>query len=347
MTATATDQRPNSPAPPGSGRPPRRANWPGGARWLSLGERFGLLVLIVAIIVAWSVRFPDTFATVHNWQIIGSSQSVNLIIALALMVPLLSNNFDLSVGSTASLASMLTAGLMARNGWNLLEAVLMVLVIGLLIGAVNGLLVTRFGLNGLIATLGSATVLDGTQSWYSHNLSISSGFSQKLVDFGTATVWKIPWLTVVALLIALVTGYVVAQTPFGRRLVAVGSSSPAARLVGVRVDRLVLASYMTSGGLAAAGGVLLLAQQGSATPGTTGIGVLLPALAAVYLGASTWTPGQFNVVGTILGLVLVAVIVSGLTLGGAATWVSGVADGGALILAVGASAAFRRRRRGA
>jgi ribose transport system permease protein len=115
----------------------------------------------------------------------------------------------------------------------------------------------------------------------------------------------------------------------------------------VRVDRLVLASYMTSGVLAAAAGVLLLAQQGSATAGTTGIGVLLPALAAVYLGASTWAPGQFNVTGTVLGLVLVAVIVSGLTLGGAAPWVGGVADGGALILAVGASAAFRRKRRGA
>ncbi|HEY3737509.1 MAG TPA: ABC transporter permease [Jatrophihabitans sp.] len=303
--------------------------------------------MLIAITVAWSAKYPNTFATVRNWQIIGSSQAVNLVIALALMIPLLSNNFDLSVGSTASLTSMLTAGFMARDGWNLGEAIVVVLVIGLLIGAVNGLLVTRFGLNGLIATLGSATVLDGLQSWYSHNLSISSGFSQHLVDFGTATLWGVPWLAVVALLIALAAGYVVTQTPFGRRLVAIGSSNQAARLVGVRVDRLVLTSYMTSGGLAAAAGVLLLAQQGSAIPGATGIGVLLPALAAVYLGASTWTPGQFNVIGTILGLILVAVIVSGLTLGGAATWVSGVSDGGALILAVGASAAFRRKRRGA
>jgi len=322
-------------------RPTRRLSW------LDVGERFGLLVLLVAIVILCSVKYPDTFATTANWQIIASSQSVNLVIALALMVPLLSNNFDLSVGSTAALSSMVAAGLMARDGLNLAEALVAVFVMGLLIGAVNGILVTRLGLNGLIATLGSATLLDGLQSWYSHNQSISSGFSQKLVNFGTDTLWKVPRLTVLALILALITAYVITQTPFGRRLVAIGSSSPAARLVGVRVDRLVLASYIVSGGLASVAGVMLLSEQGSATPGTTGIGVLLPALAAVYLGASTWTPGQFNVVGTILGLVLVAVTVSGLTLAGSASWVSGVCNGAALIIAVGASAAFRRKRRGA
>ncbi|CAN5648885.1 ABC transporter permease [soil metagenome] len=319
----------------------------GTSRWLSLGERFGLLALLVIISVVWSLRYPVTFASWGNWQVIASSQSVNLVIALALMVPLLSNNFDLSVGSTATLSAMIAAGLMAREGWSLGVSVLSVLVMGLVIGLVNGLLVTRLGLNGLIATIGSATVLDGLQSWYSDNNSIFFGISESLLNFGTATAWEVPWLTVVALLLALVTGYVITQTPVGRRLVAMGSSNEAARLVGVRVDRLVLASYMTSGLLAAAAGVLMLAQQGSAIPGVSGVGILLPALAAVYLGASTWTPGQFNVIGTIFGLLLVAVTVSGLTIAGSAAWVGGVANGTALILAVGASAAFRRKRRGA
>jgi ribose transport system permease protein len=346
MTATTSTEQTTGPTPLSSKelRSVRRSRK---LPWLDVGERLGLPVLLVAIVVLCSVKYPHTFATVANWQIIASSQSVNLVVALALMIPLLSNNFDLSVGSTAGLSSMVAAGLMARDGLNLAETLLAVFVMGLLIGAINGLLVTRFGLNGLIATLGSATLLDGLQSWYSHNLSISSGFSQSLVNFGTQTLWKVPRLTVVALLLALVTAYVITQTPFGRRLVAIGSSSPAARLVGVRVNRLVLVSYIVSGGLAAVAGVMLLSEQGSATPGTSGIGVLLPALAAVYLGASTWTPGQFNVVGTIFGLILVAVTVSGLTLAGSATWVSGVSNGAALIIAVGASAAFRRKRRGA
>jgi ribose transport system permease protein len=314
--------------------------------WLDLGERLGLPVLLAVIIIVCSVKYPQTFATVGNWHVIASSQSVNVIIALALMIPLLSNNFDLSVGATAALSSMVAAGLMSRNGFNLGEACLFVVGLGLLIGLVNGLLVTKLGLNGLIATLGSATFLDAMLSWYSKNLSISSGFSTRLVDFGTATILNVPWLTVMALVAAAVVGYVITQTPFGRRLVAIGSSDPAARLVGIRVDRLVLVSYLISGGMAAAAGILLLAQQGSATPGSNGIGVLLPALAAVYLGASTWTPGQFNVVGTMLGLLLVAVTVSGLTLAGAAPWVNGASYGAALIVAVGASAAFRRRRRG-
>ncbi|CAN5200393.1 ABC transporter permease [soil metagenome] len=345
MTTTMQPQT-DGPAQPDDKGDRKRLTWPTGPQWLTIGEKFGLLILLVGIVITWSVRFPDTFATEGNWKTIASSQSVNLVIALALLVPLLSNNFDLSVGSTASLSAMLCAGLMSRSGWSLPMAILGVLVVGVLIGAINGLLVTRLGLNGLIATIGTATVLDGLQSWYSDNLSISSGFSQKIIDFGTATLWKVPWIAVVALFLAAVVGYVVTHTPLGRRLVAMGSSNTAARLVGVRVDRLVLMSYMTSGALGAAAGVLMLAQQGSALPGASGVGILLPALAAVYLGASTWRPGQFNVMGTILGLLLVAVTVSGLTLAGAASWVGGVANGTALILAVGASAAFRRKRNG-
>jgi ABC-type sugar transport system ATPase subunit/ribose/xylose/arabinose/galactoside ABC-type transport system permease subunit len=315
--------------------------------WLGLGERMGLPALLVVVVIACSIAYPSTFATVGNWQAIASSQSVNVVIALALMIPLLSNNFDLSVGSIAGLSTMVAAGLMSRDGMGLVESCLLVLALGVFIGSVNGLLVTRFGLNGLIATLGSATVLDAMLSWYSNNVSISSGFSQRLVDFGTATIWHVPWLTVVGLSAAAAVAYLITQTPFGRHLVAIGSSNAAARLVGIRVDRLVLTSYVISGGMASLAGILLLAQQGSATPGSNGIGILLPALAAVYLGASTWTPGQFNVVGTVLGLLFVAVTVSGLTLAGAAPWVNGAAYGGALIVAVGASAAFRRRRRGA
>jgi ribose transport system permease protein len=343
---TTLPQHTDEPTRPDNERRRPRLSWPTGPQWLTIGERFGLLILLVGIAVTWSVKYSDTFATERNWQTIASSQSVNLVIALALLVPLLSNNFDLSVGSTASLSAMLAAGLMARQGWSLSMALVGVVVIGIAIGAINGLLVTKLGLNGLIATIGSATVLDGLQTWYSHNLSISSGFSQKIIDFGTANLWKIPWITVTALLMAVVVGYVVTQTPLGRRLAAMGSSNTAARLVGVRVDRLVLTSYMVSGGLGAMAGILMLAQLGSALPGASGVGILLPALAAVYLGASTWRPGQFNVVGTILGLLLVAVTVSGLTLAGAASWVGGVANGLALILAVGASAAFRRKRSG-
>ncbi|PPJ35712.1 ABC transporter permease [Nocardia nova] len=314
---------------------------------LQLGERFGLVLFLLSVIALFSIMHPDTFATEANWRVIVSSQAVTLVVALALMIPLLSNNFDLSVGSVAGMSAMLAAGVMARNHWSLLVACFVVLVLGMTIGLFNGLLVTKLGLNGLIATLGTSTILDGALSWYSKNLSISYGISDGLVEFGTKTIAGLPWLAAVAVIIAALVAYVVTQTPVGRKLVAIGSSSPAARLVGIRVDAIVLGSYVISGILGAGAGILLLAQQGSASPGANGISFLLPALAAVFLGASTWRPGQFNVMGTILGLLLVAITVSGFTLSGAASWVNSVCYGAALIVAVGASAWFRRRRTGA
>jgi ribose transport system permease protein len=318
-----------------------------GISWLSVGERFGLPFLLGMIIVLFTSTQPETFATAANWRAIIASQAVTLVLALALMVPLLSGNFDLSVGAVALLSAMVSAGMMSRHDWNIVVACGFVSLVGLVIGAVNGLLVTKFGLNGLIATLGTATIIGGLISWYSNNLSIATGISVKLSNFGTDTILGVPSLALTSGAIAVVVAYVVTQTPFGRMLVSIGSSAPAARLVGVRVNGMVLVSYVVSGGLGALGGILLLAQQGSASPGTSGIGIVLPALAAVFLGASTWSPGQFNVVGTVLGLLLVSVTVSGLTLSGAAPWVNPVCYGGALILAVGASSWFRRRSKGA
>lgn len=314
--------------------------------WMVLGERFGLPVILGAVIAYFTVTQPETFASSGNWTVILASQSVTLVLALALMIPLLSGNFDLSVGAVALLAAMLGAGTMARNDWSLLASCGFVLALGLGIGLINGVLVTRFGLDGLIATLGTATIMGGLISWYSENISIASGISERLTEFGTDTVLGVPSLTVAAGVLAVIVGYAVTQTPWGRMLVSIGSSPAAARLVGVRVSGMVLMSYAVSGVLAALAGVMLLAQQGSASPGTSGIGVVLPALAAVFLGASTWTPGRFNVVGTVLGLLLVSVTVSGLTLSGAAPWVTPVCYGGSLILAVAASSWFRRRSQG-
>lgn len=333
-------------APPSSGAAKPAAPQRRGFSWLTAGERFGLPVILAAVIIYFSLDQPEKFATSANWRIIIASQAVTLVLALALMVPLLTGNFDLSVGAVALLSAMVAAGMMSRHDWNLGVTCLFVLGMGIAIGLVNGVLVTKFGLNGLIATLGTATIIGGVISWYSENLSIAAGISEKLTEFGTDTMFGIPTLAVASVVIAAVIGYLMTQTPFGRMLTSIGSSAPAARLVGVTVNGMVLTSYVIAGGLAAVAGLMLLAQQGSASPGTSGIGVVLPALAAVFLGASTWTPGHYNVVGTIFGLLLVSVTVSGLTLAGAEPWVNPVCYGAALILAVGASEWFRRRAQG-
>ncbi|MCW2830465.1 MAG: hypothetical protein JWP31_1157 [Aeromicrobium sp.] len=333
--------------PPTRATPPATSKARGASKWLVYGERYGLLLVIVAVIITFSAMYPDSFATSNNWRTILASQSVTVVIALALMVPLLAGNFDLSVGSVAVLSSIIAAGLMSRHDVGLGWAILLVLLMAAAIGMVNGALVSRLGLDGFIATLGTSTILGGLIVWYSEGLSIASGISDGLVEFGAAEWLGAPKLAWVALIVALLVGYCVTQTPIGRKLVSIGSSAPAATLVGIPVGLMVFSTYVISALMGGMAGILLLAQQGSANPSGDGIGILLPAVAAVFLGASTWNPGQFNVVGTVLGLLLVAVTVSGLTLAGAEPWVNPVTYGSALTLAVAASAWSRRRRRGA
>jgi ribose transport system permease protein len=141
----------------------------------------------------------------------------------------------------------------------------------------------------------------------------------------------------------LAAWYVLAQTPYGRCLYAIGSNPRAARLVGIPVRRYVLLAFAAAGALAGLAGVLQTARTGGATadPGTS---LLFPALAAAFLGATAIRPGQFNVVGTVIGVLFVAVSVSGLTLAGASDWVNPVFNGAALLVAVVLSSLLGRQR---
>ena len=316
------------------------------SRWLIFGERYGLVFVLIFAIVLFSVIDSSTFPTVSNWRSIGSTQSVTVVLGLAFILPLVGGNFDLSVGANAIMCSVACASCMSRYGWPLAAAIAVAVGLGLLVGVFNGILVTRARLNGLIATIGTAALLQGVVTWYSSGLPIATGISQSLQDLGTKTTFGVPRLVVVAILAAAIVTYVLTQTPYGRRLASIGSNRNAARLVGVRVNALTMGSFILAGGIAGLSGVLIVAQQGSANPATDGIATLLPALTVAFLGASAFSPGEFNVPGLIVALLLIAVLVSGLTLRGAADWVQPLCNGVALIVGVGLSAYFRARRLG-
>jgi ribose transport system permease protein len=317
----------------------------GVSHWAVQAERFGLLVVLAIAIAIFGILKPGVFLSAANWQALISAQSVVLVISLALMVPLVAGNFDLSVGTIAIMSSIIAAGAMSRSGLPLWVAFVFAVVGGFIIGIVNGFLVTKIRLNSLIATLGTSAIIQGLVDLYTGGSSIANNIPGALTKFGSSRTFGISNLALIAVVIALIIMYVQMKTPYGRRLSAIGSSKPAAQLVGIRVNRVVFVSFVISGTLGGLAGMMMLAQQGSGNPAANGLSVLLPALTAVYLGASTLFPGKFNVPGTILGLVLVAVIVSGLTLLGVQSWVQGVTIGLALIIAVGASETFRRQRR--
>jgi ribose/xylose/arabinose/galactoside ABC-type transport system permease subunit len=308
-------------------------------------ERHALLLLLVAVATFFTFlpASSDAFLTQANMSVLLGNSATVALLALAVVLPLVCGYFDFSLGAIAAASTVVTAGLMSNNDMPLGLAASAGIGVGVLVGAVNGLLVTRFGLNSFVTTLGMATLIGGLVQWYTGGQTIINGLDPRLAEFGSTTLLGVPQVVYVVGVVAALLWYLLTQTPFGRSLYAVGSNPRSAALVGIRVQRSVWTTFILAGGIAGLVGVMALARSGSATadPGTT---LLFPALAAAFLGATAVRPGFFNVVGTLIGVLFVSVSVSGLTLAGASTWVSPVFNGAALLVAVGLSHYLGRSR---
>jgi ribose transport system permease protein len=219
-------------------------------------------------------------------------------------------------------------------GWG--PSILLAVAVAAGIGVVNGLLVARAGIASLVATLGASSIIVGLLTWYTDGESVLGTYPDVFLKLGR---W--PWPLVVLVVATAVLWYVLEQTPFGRRLYAVGSNREAARLVGIDVKAKVVLAFTLSGTLAGLAGVVAVARNSGANP-TVGPALLLPALAAAYLGATAFRR-VFNALGTTVGVLLVAFTVSGFTLAGIDPWVKDVINGAMLLIAVAAVAALRRR----
>jgi len=307
-------------------------------------ERFALPFLLAAIIILFSF-LPATssvFPTRANLQSLALTECVLAIAALAVTIPLVAGQFDVSVGPVLGMTSILTGKITVTWGGPVWLAVIVGPLVGACVGLVSGYVVAYMRTNSFIITLGVGTLVGGGVIYITDN-QIITGAPQSLVDVGTLTWFGVPYLGWILLVVALVAGWMLRSTLFGRRLAQVGSNPRAARIVGVRAERTVLLSFVASGFLAGLAGVLLFAQTGAANP-QIGAGYNLPALAAAFLGATTIRPGNFNILGTLVGVFFVGVAVNGLTLAGASDWAQPVFNGGALVLAVALSSVLARRQ---
>jgi ribose transport system permease protein len=235
------------------------------------------------------------------------------------------------------------ASVVGSHGAPVIVGIIIALVVGMAAGSINGALVAGLKLNGLVVTLGTYTLVGGIIQLYTHGTTISSGLPASLAEWSAHNWIGLPRPFILLIIVAAVVWYFLMHTPFGRKLESIGSNPNAARLVGIRVDWHVFASYMASGALAAAAGVLLTSTSGVGNP-TAGPSYLFPALAAVFIGSTAIRPGRYNVWGTIFGIFVVAVAIDGFTLLGAAAWVSEVFNGGALVIAVAVSTLMGRQR---
>lgn len=308
-------------------------------------ERYALVILGIAIFIFFSLNSATPqFSSAANLNNILASQAALGILVIATMIPLIAGHIDLSVGPAAGLASLICAGMMSKTGLPLVPAMAIAILVGIAIGVVNGTLVAGIGINSIVVTLGTSSIVGALVLWYSGGSSIVSGISTTLTDVGKEKILGIPEPFWILLAIVLIAFYVLEQTPFGRYLYSVGSSPRAAELVGLPVRKLTFISFLCSGGLAGFTGVLLLAVQGSGNP-LLGPTFTLPALAGVFLGATAITPGRYNVFGGILAIFLLAISVNGLTLLGAEPFVNELFNGVALLVGVGVSVYSGKRRR--
>jgi ribose transport system permease protein len=307
-------------------------------------EAYALLGLLVAVAVFFSVwsRTGDTFSSAANLRILVANQAVIGIVALGALIPLIANEWDLSVGANAGVAAIFSASAMS-SGRPVLVAIPLALGIGTSVGVANALLVTRIHVNGVITTLGMSTILAGVINQKTGGRSVASNIPSSVTEFGSRNWLGIPRVVFVLAIVALGVYYLLDHTPFGRYLYALGSNPRAARLVGLRTTLIVAASFVLAGVLSGAAGVLQVARQAGADP-RVGEGFTLPALAAAFLSAASIKPGKYNVGGTLVAIFFLATLNSGLSLAGAPAYVSRYVNGAALIIGVGLAAFLGRRR---
>jgi ribose transport system permease protein len=313
-------------------------------------ERGGLPLLLILMFLFFALdpTSSSTFTSSANLKNILSNQAVTGLVALAMVVPLTSGYFDLSVAATTGVANVATAATIGTHHWPIAAGIAFALLLGAVIGFINGFLVAKMQLNGFVVTLGTYTLLGGLVILYTKGQLIIEGIPSSFGHWGAADWFGVPRPFILLIVVAAVVWYLLAHIPFGRKLESIGSNESAARLVGINVTRTVWVSFVISGLLAAAAGVLQTSRAGNAGPETASA-FLFPALAAVFLGATTIRPGRYNVWGTIVGVYFVAISVSGFTLLGAEIWVQPVFNGTALVVGVALSTliARGRERRGA
>lgn len=297
-------------------------------------SNYGILVALLAIIVLFSALRPQTFPTLGNFGSILQANSAIVFIAFGLMLPLIAGHFDLSIAAMAGFGGILATGLMSRGTitqWPL--AVLVVVLVSVVVGLINGILVAYVKLNALVVTLGTQSVLFGAILLYSKGAVIYQDIPENFTALGQSRPFGIPLPFFYVLVAGLVLWYVLYFRPIGRKLYAIGGSEDAARLTGIKVDPMVVGAFVGASVLAGIGGCIQVAQVGSAAP-TSGSEFLLPAIAACFLGETSIRKGFFNVWGTMTAVFLVAAGTTGLFMLGAQAWVQPVFNGVVLIGAI-------------
>jgi ribose transport system permease protein len=299
-------------------------------KWLS-PKNISAIYVGVAILILFGLWIPDLFLTEITWRTLLNNNAIAALASLALILPLAAGVINLAIGTQVGAASIFVGWLLVKQGWSIPQALAICLVMGAIIGLVTGWLVVYARIESFIATLGVSSLLAAFIAGISSGRQIL-GMPPEFANLGTGTFLSITYPVYVLLGVAVLLWYYLERTSAGRRMYAVGGNIEAARLSGVRVNRVIITSLVLCGIVGALAGVLLTARLANADP-SIGPAYLLPTFTAAFLG-STQFGGRFNVWGTVISLYVLAAGVKGLQLAGAPVWIPDAFNGAALLIAV-------------
>ncbi|KXF92468.1 ABC transporter permease [Phaeobacter inhibens] len=306
---------------------------------------FGLVILTAFLIILFSVLLPNTFPTILNLRAIISDKAIIALLSLGAMIPMAAGRIDLTVGYGIVLWHILAISLQTLYGLPWPMAVAIVLILGLFTGFLNGLLVEVAQIDSFIATLGTGTVLYALALWHTGGRQMVGALPDSFYAINGTFVFGLPITGYYVLGITVAMWLILEYTPIGRYLYAIGANQRAAQLNGIPTRKFVIGAFMSSGFITAFAGVLL-ASKLRIGQASVGLEFLLPALVGAFLGSTTIKPGRVNVWGTIIGVAILAVGISGIQQFGGSFWVEPMFNGVTLLIAIGI-AGYAQRRKGA
>jgi ribose transport system permease protein len=312
-------------------------------RWATILQKWGVLIAFAGVIVFFSLARPESFPTWDNVRTILNVSAALAVMAAVLTIPMIMGDFDLSISNHVQLLGAVAVTLMAYRGLSAGVSVVVVLLMGAVIGGVLGAVIAYTNVSAFVLTLGAGILMLGVELQITHSQTVSSGLDPAYMDIANTRVLSLQLPIWIALAVTVVLWFVTRHTVFGRYLHAVGNSPEAARLAGVNVELVRTMGFVIVGLGAAIAGVIITSQAASTFP-SAATGQLLPAYAAVFLGAAMWRPGQFHVWGTLLGVVFMGTISSGLVQMNYQASTTNIVTGAVFMAAVLVSRLGSRRR---
>lgn len=297
-------------------------------------------IFIVGVVV-FMILSPVFFTTSNFTNILESTTAIS-IAAFGMTLVLLAGGIDLSMGAVVALVGVVSAKLLEEGGYSILPVAAIGLIIGLVVGTINGLIITTWDVQPFLVTLGTMTMVRGTA------LIISAGKTTYVTNdlfkniFAKGNLFGIPVLIIWLFVILIILYILISRTTFGRRVQAIGGNEAAAVNSGIHVKRVKTVAYAINGLLSAICGLIILGKLSSGLP-NSGEGLEMEAISAAVLGGTGFKGEGGNIIGTLLGALVIGIVINGLTLMGVQSYVQTVIKGAIIIMIVVGSITLTRQ----